>query len=575
MSEDENDKLDAQLLKQMREDFIEESHELLDQLDLHLTRLESSPEDTDIIDEIFRIVHTIKGSSSFSGLTGMATLAHKMEDVLGEIRRGEITADVTLIDIMFEAMKALTLLRDKAVAWTPGEVDISMILNKLEQIQTTECASIPVTEGTQETESADKKNQNAKADLPDIQSPHVLKEAATIRVPTERLDEMMNMIGELITSRNRLLRFTDELKNEDLTAISAPIDRLTGQLHKSIMGVRMVPVEKLFIRFPGVVRNLAREKNKQVELILEGKETELDKTIIEEIYDPLVHLLRNSIDHGIEDSETRRKQNKSPIARIRISARHEQNNVFIEIEDDGQGIDPREIKEIALKKGIFSMEEIQSMTDDQAIRLVFLPGFSTSDKVTEISGRGVGLDVVKENVQKLRGIIDIKTAVGKGTTFRIQLPLTLAILQVLLVNVNGLPYAIPLNTVVETLLVSQNEIRTMEKQEVIFIRDQAHPLKHIGSVLKHHSTGDVNTTARLSKFQTKKTPVVVVGLAEKRVALCVDELLDKQEVVMKSPGNYLGRVAGIEGASILADGSVTLIVDIEAVLERDEHEIKK
>jgi len=297
-----------------------------------------------------------------------------------------------------------------------------------------------------------------------------------------------------------------------------------------------------------------------VDFVIKGKETELDRNVIEQIYDPLVHLLRNAIDHGIETRETRQDKGKPRAGRITLSSWHHNNNVIIEISDDGKGIDPGKMRKAAVEKRIITQEEALAMTDDQAIKLIFAPGFSTAQKVTNVSGRGVGMDVVKENVQKLRGIVDIITHINKGTSFRIQMPLTLAILEVLLVRVSGLTYALPIHAVNETLLIKASKIQTMEKREVIFIRDIAYPFKRLSTLL------NLDSQREITEKQNQYLSMVVVGLAEKRVALFVDELLGKQEVVMKSLGDYLGKVKGIEGASILADGSVTLIVDVEAAV---------
>lgn len=564
MSDHQNNELDARLLEQMRIDFMAESGELLEQLEVLLTRLEQTPADSDLIAEIFRIVHTLKGSSSFVGLEHITTLAHKMEDVFSEIREGVLHPGIALIDLMFEALQVLTSLREGAVAQNNADVDLAPILQKLDT------ALIPKKEppavSSDTAPLTDAKTETPESVEFEYQAQPAASQDGTIRVTTAKLDKMMNTIAELITSRNRLLNRADILNNEELTDIATVIDRLTAQLHKGIMSIRMVPLENLFMRLPRVVRNLAREKNKRVSLILEGGETELDKTLIEQIHDPLVHMVRNCLDHGIEDVDTRRAQGKPPTGRIRISARSRQNNVQIEIEDDGRGIDPQVIKSAALRLGLLPPAEIEKLADDQAIHLIFLPGLTSAQSVTGISGRGVGMDVVKQNIHKLRGIIDISTATGQGTTFRIQLPLTLAVLHALLVQVNERIYAIPLNTVEETLLVAPDEIQTMERQKVIFIRGRAFPLKHFMVLLKQDKSARDPLPACQRKAAQGKIPVVVVGLAEKRVALCVDRLLDKQELVMKSLGSYLGRVAGIEGASILADGTVTLIVDIEAAL---------
>lgn len=599
----END-LDTQLLAQMRDDFLEESHELLDQLNLQLTELEKSPNEKTILDEIFRIVHTIKGSSSFSGLNKMSTLSHKIEDTFGGIRKGEIDVDASLIDIMFEAMETLTQLRDRVSNGESNtDYDIDHILYKIEQTKSTDKTD------HQEEKSSPVLPENIPEKIPEKIKPEKIKPEkinkdksptvpektkgsktgpGTIRVPTERLDQIMNMVGELITNRNQLLGFSEGFNNDELLSIAASMDRLTGQLHDQIMRVRMVPIEDIFIKFPGVVRNLAREKGKQIDLVLEGKETELDKTVLEQIYDPLVHLLRNAVDHGLETPRERQDQGKDPAGKIRLAAKQVQDRIIIEIEDNGKGINPEIIKSHAIKKNLITPSEAQSMTDDQIIRLIFLAGFSTAEQITDTSGRGVGMDAVKDKIQKFRGLIDIKSTVGQGTTLQIQLPLTIAILKVLLVKVNGWTYALPLNSVLETLLISPNDIQTIKKQQVIFIRNQAHILKNLNTILGNKAisgwrTGNaenknkqadkvINPNSENANRKTQianrksEIPIVVVGLAEKRAALCVDELLHKQEVVMKPLGNYLGNIKGIEGASILPDGSVTLIMSMEMVI---------
>lgn len=554
--------LDAQLLGQMLEDFLEESGEHFDQLNLSLIKLEESPEDEELINEIFRTAHTIKGGASFVGLDRIKEVSHKMEDVFGAIRQGRLQVTASIIDTMLKGLKVLTVLRGKAVAGDTIEVDISWIAEELMGI---------MAEAAPEDGEKTSGEMNAVS-APEViggigpviekppESPVVKKRVSrpeTIRVGTDKLDNLMNLIGELITGRNRLKEFSSRFRNDELAAIASTIERLTGQIRAAVMSVRMVPIERLFIKFPGVVRDLARRQNKEVALIIDSGETELDKTVLERMHDPLVHLLRNAVDHGIERPDVRLGQGKSREGVIRLSARHQKSGVVIEVTDDGRGIDPEKIRDVAVKKGVITLKEAQAMTDAQAIRLIFTPGFSMTENVTDVSGRGVGMDVVKENVQKLRGILDVQTVAGRGATFQIQLPLTLEILDVLMVRVAGLRYALPLNTVTETMLISSSDVKTMEKSEVIFLRGGAHPLKTLGSILQCGS---------LAQPTDSVIPVVIVGLDERRVALAVDELLGKQEVVMKPLGDYLGRVEGIEGASVLADGSVTLVVDVEAAL---------
>jgi len=559
--------LDAELLDQMAQDFLEESREHLDHLNLDLVRLEENPEDEALINEIFRTVHTLKGGAAFVGMDGIKVVSHKMEEVFGAIRSGNLKVSPSIIDTMLEAMEVLNILRDRSAAKDSAIFDTARIELELMGILSEvplkfagppTGEDVPVTVGEVPIPSESRVERSRAESI----LPNTALGSQTIRVVTEKLDVLINLVGEMITARNRLKGFSDRFRNDELAGIASTVERLTGQLHTAVMSVRMVPIERLFIKFPGVVRNLARQQNKQIDLIIEGEETELDKTVLEQMYDPLVHLLRNAVDHGVESPEIREKLGKPPAGRIWLLSRHEKGGVLIEVADDGGGIDPEKIREVAVGKGLLTQEEARLMSDDLAIRFMFTPGFSTSVKVSEVSGRGVGMDVVRENVQRLRGVLDVETAVGKGTVIRIQLPLTLAILDVLLVKVASLTYALQLNMVSETMLIDASEISAIEKNEVIFVRGKALPLKKLGSLLKCASpSADIKGPV----------PVVIVRLAEKRVALAVDELLGKQEVVMKSIGDYLGRVEGIEGASVLADGSVTLIVDIEAALRMNEN----
>lgn len=559
----QNYDLDAKFLVQMKTDFLEEAKEYLDQLNLNLTRLEEMPQDEELINEIFRAAHTLKGSASFVGLDTIREVAHRMEDVFGAIRKKTLKVTASIIDDMFEGLEVLTLIRDKAVANDPVKVPIDIIVTKLAAIMEQILPKIEEIPGQVKTRSFSSMAEPEPAALiseKTFVSPKTIAGSETIRVPIKKLDSLVNLAGELITSRNNLNEFAVQLKNDELNSIASTINNLTSQLHTNALAMRMVPIETLFIKFPGVVRNLARERGKEVDFVIKGKETELDKNVIEQMYDPLVHLLRNAIDHGIETRETRQDKGKPRAGKITLSSWHHNNNVVIEISDDGKGIDPDRMRKAAVQKGIITQEEALAMTDDQAIKLIFAPGFSTAEKVTNISGRGVGMDVVKENVQKLRGIVDVITHIDKGTAFKIQMPLTLAILEVLLVRVSGLTYSLPIHAVNETLLIKASKIQTIEKREVIFIRDIAYPFKRLSTLL------NLNFQRKATEKQNQYLSIVVVGLAEKRMALCVDELLGKQDVVMKPLGDYLGKAKGIEGAFILADGNVTLIIDVEAVL---------
>lgn len=554
--------LDAELLAQMAEDFLEESCEHLDHLNLDLLRLEDNPGDEELINDIFRTVHTLKGGASFVGMDNIKRISHKMEEVFGAVRAGNLEITPSIIDTMLEGMEVLKLLREKALTKDDSEFDTSRFEEEMLGI----LADIPlkytnhaITKTVNEPPAEPHHSNDSGIHAARVESiyANAFMGSQTIRVGAEKLDVLINLVGEMITARNRLKGFSDRFRDDELSGITSTIERLTGQLHSAVMSVRMVPIERLFIKFPGVVRNLARQQKKEIDLIIEGEDTELDKTVLEQIYDPLVHLLRNCVDHGIESPEERIAQGKPRAGRIWLQSRYEKGGVLVEIADDGRGIDADTIREVAVRKGHIGAEEARMMSDNNAMRLLFAPGFSTSERVSEVSGRGVGMDVVRENVQKLRGALDIDTVVGRGTVFRIQLPLTLAILDVLLVKVDGCVYALQLNMVEETMLIDIDKISTVEKNEVIFVRGKVYPLKRLGMMLKR---------SYRSKNMDSRIPVVIVRALQKKIALVVDELVGKQEVVMKTTGEYLGQVEGILGTSVLADGTVSLIVDLETAL---------
>jgi two-component system chemotaxis sensor kinase CheA len=387
----------------------------------------------------------------------------------------------------------------------------------------------------------------------------------TIRVDVNRLETLMDLSGELVLGRNRLAQVTQELmqryENHDflreLQETSSAIDFITTELQSAIMKTRMVPISKIFQKAPRIVRDLSKEFGKDIELVLRGEETELDRGIIEELNDPLVHMIRNSCDHGIEGPVEREKSGKSTKGTLILDAQHEGNHIVVNIIDDGKGINPEFLKTKALEKGLITSEQAQTMTDRDAYSLIFMPGFSTAEKVTSVSGRGVGMDVVRTNIQKLKGIIEVDSKLGSGTTFTIKLPLTLAIIQGLLVRVQSEIYALPLSAVVEVVNTDLNQIYSVNQNEVIRIRNQVFPLIRMDKVLKTPSKEDT----------LENRYVVVVGLADKRLGLVVDELLGQKEIVIKSLGEYLGHIRGMSGSTILGDGRVIMILDIEELIQ--------
>lgn len=389
----------------------------------------------------------------------------------------------------------------------------------------------------------------------------------TIRVDVSRVEHLMNLSGELVLGRNRLEQITKTLLTgmisketlKELEDTTSSIDFITSEIQASIMRMRMVPIGKLFQKAPRIVRDLSKQFNKKIQLIMEGEETEIDKGIIDELNDPLVHMLRNSCDHGIETPEERILIGKPEVGTIFLGAEQEGNNIVIKISDDGKGIDPNKLKAKAIEKGLLTREQSEQMTDREAFQLIFLPGFSTSQVISNVSGRGVGMDVVRTNILKLKGMVDIESETGIGTTFIIKLPLTLAIIQGLLVKVGSETYTIPLASVLEIVDCDTTKVNTINKREVIRIRSDILPLIRLSQVLKvNGKSGSLK-----DKF------VVVVGIGEFRVGLVVDDLLGQQEIVIKSLGEYLGHISGIAGVTILGDGSVVMIIDVAELIYKN------
>jgi len=410
---------------------------------------------------------------------------------------------------------------------------------------------------------ASPKQEPKKAAAPARKTPAQVEQ--TIRVDVKRLDHLMNLIGELVLAKNRLIKINDDVEEryegeeflEELNQVVSIVSLVTTDLQIAVMKTRMLPIGKVFNKFPRMIRDLSRELNKKIELVITGEETELDKSIVEEIGDPLVHIIRNSCDHGIETPEDRIAKGKPEVGTIKLKAYNEGNQIVIQIDDDGKGLDPEMLKNKSLEKGIITEKEADTMSDKEAFALIFKPGFSTAAAVTSVSGRGVGMDVVKTNIEKLNGIIDIDSEVGKGASIKLKIPLTLAIIQALLVGVQEEHYAIPLASVLETVRISTDEIYTVEGKNVMRLRDDVLSLVHIGDIFEVERILDASEHAY----------VVVLGLGTSKLGLIVDTLVGQEEIVIKSLGDYLKGIEGIAGATIRGDGGVTLIVDVVALME--------
>ncbi|MCR5175926.1 MAG: chemotaxis protein CheA [Anaerovibrio sp.] len=403
---------------------------------------------------------------------------------------------------------------------------------------------------------ADTKKPDAKApEKKDAKKAHV--GGQSVRVDIEKLDTLMNLVGELVTNKVRLEQIGMTHRLTELTETLEQMDRVTTDLQSVVMKVRMVPVSQVFNRFPRMVRDLAKELDKDINLTIEGEDTELDRTVIDEIGDPLMHLLRNSLDHGVEHPDEREAKGKPRTGEVGLIARHEGNNVVIMVTDDGSGINADKIRNKAVEKGMVSREEADALPDADAVRLIFLPGFSTAETITDVSGRGVGMDVVRSKIESLGGHVDVETKIDEGSVFKIKLPLTLAIIQAMLVKVQDEMYAIPLGSIDSTINITPDDIKTVQNKEVIVLRGQIIPIARLGEVLSVPK-GEENDDGDIF--------VVVVHVGDHKIGIVVDNLIGQQEIVIKTLGKLLSGLKMLAGATVLGDGHVAMILDVSALM---------
>lgn len=558
-------------MQELVQDFLVETNEIIENLDHDLVELESNQNDLELLNKIFRGAHTMKGSSSFLGFNKLAELTHHAEDILNKLRKGEMVVTREIMDTLLEFVdKTKQIISD--IENGTDTTDSSSVIENLKLasegkltaiVKAAPAAQVPQTAQPAQAQAPAPQPKAApkqEAAKPTHQATQVEQ---TIRVDVSRLDSLVNLVGELVLSRNMLSQIAGELENkfeneylvEQLLVATNAIGMNTTELQLAIMKTRMIAIGKVFNKFPRVVRDIARDTGKEIELIISGEETELDKQVIESIGDPLLHMIRNSCDHGVETPEVRLSKGKPRMGTVNLSAYHEGNHVVIEIKDDGAGMDPDKLKRKAIEKGVITVDEAKNMDDKQAFSLIFKAGFSTAEKITNISGRGVGMDVVRTNIEKLNGIITIDSRINEGSTFYLKLPLTLAIIQALLVEVAGETFAIPLASVVETVRITNEEIHSFEGSEVLKLRDRVLSLIRLDEAFA------------LDELEQDEIYVVVVALAEKQLGFIVDKLIGQEEIVIKSLGDYLGGNPGIAGATITGDGRVRLILDVAGVIE--------
>ena len=685
-------------MSQYLEIFIEETKEHLQSLNQCLLQLEKTPEDGSVLNEIFRVAHTLKGMSVTMGFSRMARLTHDMEDVLHALRSNELKISTKLVDLLFKCLDALENYSNKIIeTGTEGNEEYQAIIKALSsflnhksdtefiQPQATAAASelseqyreIVINQYEQnvinkayETENlayqitvilnkgcvlksarafiifktleryseiiksepkvqdiedekfeseftvvviskedaelfnrelnsisevekvliktlqpnkaidesvikpeaavinasdekADEIPQSIESDaeavqLKDDANLKKAKTGKTVRVDIDRLDVLLNLVSELIIQKTRLEGLEGIERTPDYVETVEYLERITTNLHDAVMKVRMVPVETVFNRFPRMIRDITRDLGKEAELIMSGEETELDRTVIDEIGEPLIHLLRNAVDHGIESVEKRRELGKPDSGNIYLRAYQDGNNVVIEVEEDGQGINVEKVKKKAMDRGLVNKEIAAGMSKKDIIDFLFKPSFSTVDKVTDLSGRGVGLDVVKTKIEALGGMVDVESELGKGSKFIIRLPLTLAIIQALLVMVGNEKYAIQLSSIQQITNIAPEEIKMVQKQEVVLLRNTIIPVIRLNVVL------DVPACAE--DIKQKSIKLVIVKKGDRLFGLVVDRILGQQEIVQKSLGKYLSGIKIISSATILGDGNVALILDVNSLV---------
>jgi two-component system chemotaxis sensor kinase CheA len=589
----------------MRE-FLQESMEGLSQLESDFVALETDPSDAERIGGIFRCIHTIKGAAGFLSLKRLESVAHAGESLLVRLRNGDCLLDAEMTSsllAMVDAIRAILGVLDATGA--EGQGDYGDLIAKLVQlscmvkadvpeprsdapapVQDPMSASVKQTRGEKSVAEASleaaqeqpvargvvavpgqrsraAENGSVKADSqgsPSVKCAPVSDSA--IRVDVGLLDRVMNLVGELVLARNQILQYGASAKDPGFAKASQRLNLLTTELQEGVMKTRMQPIGNVWGKFPRVVRDLAQQLGKKISLVMDGADTELDRTIIEAIKDPLTHLVRNAVDHGIERPEVRTAGGKLDTGRLSLRAYHEGGQVNIEIADDGGGIDPAKLKARAIERGVVTREKASRMSDRESVFLIFEPGFSTAEKVTNVSGRGVGMDVVKTNIEKIGGTVDVQTAVGVGTTMKIKIPLTLAIIPALVVTSHGNRFAIPQVSLLELVRIEpsagQRSIEAMHGTSVYRLRGHLLPLVFLDEALG----------LAASRVRTETINIVVLQAEDRQFGLVVDGISDTEEIVVKPLGKELKALGEFAGATIMGDGRVALILDIPGIAQR-------
>lgn len=558
------------ITEDMLSQYISDSIDLLEMTENNLIQLEKEPDNYELIGTIFGAIHSIKGNSGFMGFSEIEEIAMETETILDSMRKKELDADPTVVSILLSNVETMRK-RVETIANTPSqpsETSEEIIPEDSEtqpiSVQPSQVKPEPpkIVEKIETEQELPKPKIEPKKESPKVEQapakPAQVTQKQDIRVETVKIDKLFDLVGELITIETMVT------KNPDLVGLQLPnfvkaanqLNKITRELQEVTMSVRMMPLEGLFNKMKRLVRDVSLKLGKKVDLTISGQETEMDKNVIDEISDPLVHILRNSLDHGIEYPEERLAKGKSDTGKVHLSARYEGNEILISVKDDGAGIDKERVLRKAEEKGLLQIPP-EKMTDKEIFALIFEPGFSTAKQVTDISGRGVGMDVVRKNIEKLRGAIDIESEFGKGTTVTLRIPLTLAIMEALLVKVGDDTFAIPLMNVSETFRVMPKDIsKTMDGLEMIKVREEILPTFRIHELFK----------IKPKHYDLEKGIILITESRSKKFCLFADELIGQQQAVIKGLSDYIGKVPGITGCMILGDGGIGLILDIEGTL---------
>ncbi|WP_281951185.1 chemotaxis protein CheA [Nitrosophilus kaiyonis] len=654
-------------MKEIFEEFMVEAEEILENLDQELIELENDPSDKELLNKIFRGMHTLKGGAGFLGLTSIIELAHKIESIFDKLRNDEMSLNSDKMDIILEGIDELkkSIYSLKESYEIPDLTEIEPILKNLDDLL--EGKAIPKKEISKEeltqnneneelisdNENSEEENENIeivfkedvdpkvkevikkypnmgfkeildelillppderdmdliekidelisqgkdvndlileikkvgkskeKETLPQVSKKEEIKkeekkpkksvkkeEHETIRIDIDRVEVLMNLVGELVLDRNRIVKLASRFSGidkssevaEELNEAIAGMSRSVSDLQEAVMKLRMQPVKRIFSKFPRIVRDLAKKLGKKINLEMEGEDTEIDRSILNKLEDPLIHLVRNSIDHGIETPDVRSAAGKPETGTIKLSAFQEGDRIIVSIEDDGKGIDPDIVKRKAIEKGLINPDQAENMSDKEIYELIFLPGFSTAEQISDVSGRGVGMDVVASTIHSLRGSIEIDSELGKGTKITMKLPLTVAIIRTLMVGSNDRVFAIPIFSVSEIIQYNPNDIKDVGHYKSLMLRDKVYLLFTLNELFDLENDG-------------KEKFVIIINVGEKSIAIAVDELYGEEEIVIKPLGKLLSDVHGIAGATITGDGRVVLILDINSLINDKKNEL--